>query len=296
MRNQFDHHVFANQQADNDHQPIAFASRKLPSSSTTSTSTRTTSRPQQRQRRTGEGKSVSVDDFLAEELNQLSINERAEIIHVLKDTGVETDEHLSLAKELNKMSLKERERILHDIHGVAETVQETPKLIETSLKKLQDALRAERGGGVGGASSSSPPKSQAYDMAASVSPDYVNDDRLRLSFLGAAQFDSKAAARRILDFFTLKLDLFGPDKLCRDIKIEDLDEDDIESLENGHMQLLPTRDQAGRAIMACLSPWIPAKRVESIVLSAYEYCTLSISFSCPNTNCCVLILNIVRKV
>jgi hypothetical protein len=221
-----------------------------------------------------EEKSVNVDDFLAEELNQLSINEREEIIHCLKHNA-ETDEKLSLAKEMNKMSLKEREHILHDIHGVAEMDQETPELISNGLKELEDAIQVERGGPL------SSPKSQAYDMAASMSPDYVQDDKFRLLFLRAARFEAQAAARRILEFCTLKLDLFGPEKLCQDIKIEDLSEDDMESLENGHMQLLPARDQAGRAIMTYLSAWMNKfKTVENIVSTLSTCETLIPSLLC----------------
>jgi glycosyltransferase involved in cell wall biosynthesis len=46
----------------------------------------------------------------------------------------------------------------------------------------------------------------------------------------------------------LKLELFGPEKLCQPITLEDLTPDDLECLEHGHFQLLNSRDRAGRAV------------------------------------------------
>eukprot|EP00526_Cylindrotheca_closterium_P026840 CAMPEP_0113629714 /NCGR_PEP_ID=MMETSP0017_2-20120614/15428_1 /TAXON_ID=2856 /ORGANISM="Cylindrotheca closterium" /LENGTH=51 /DNA_ID=CAMNT_0000540129 /DNA_START=15 /DNA_END=167 /DNA_ORIENTATION=+ /assembly_acc=CAM_ASM_000147 len=49
-------------------------------------------------------------------------------------------------------------------------------------------------------------------------------------FLRGNRYDTKAAANQMLKFFETKQDLFGTEKLTKDITIEDLDEDDIACL------------------------------------------------------------------
>ena len=51
-----------------------------------------------------------------------------------------------------------------------------------------------------------------------------------------------------------KKELFGSGEILgREIRLSDLSEDDMETLESGFMQVLPTRDAAGRSIF-CLTP------------------------------------------
>jgi hypothetical protein len=46
----------------------------------------------------------------------------------------------------------------------------------------------------------------------------------------------------------LKLEIWGKEKLEKKITLADFDEHDMATLENGHVQLLPVRDHAGRSI------------------------------------------------
>jgi hypothetical protein len=46
------------------------------------------------------------------------------------------------------------------------------------------------------------------------------------------------------------LEMFGKDKLVQDITLDDLDQEDLAVLNNGHLQVLPKRDQTGRLILA----------------------------------------------
>ena len=57
------------------------------------------------------------------------------------------------------------------------------------------------------------------------------------------------ATVRMMEFFHLKLELFGPKLLTKDITLQDLSKDDKKSVESGFFQLLSVRDSAGRAIM-----------------------------------------------
>ena len=59
-------------------------------------------------------------------------------------------------------------------------------------------------------------------------------------------FDPCNAASRMVRFFDEKCELFGADKLTKDITLEDLDPDDIITLENGFYQVLPEKDCVGR--------------------------------------------------
>ena len=84
-------------------------------------------------------------------------------------------------------------------------------------------------------------------------------------FLRADAFDVKHAAARIASFFQAKLELFGPEKLSKEIGINDLNQDDIECLESGYCQVLPGRDRAGRVILVLLPQIRSAKSVENKV-------------------------------
>jgi hypothetical protein len=145
-----------------------------------------------------------------------------------------------IASELNLLSIEERDTILSDIHGVADIVKEEPTFLHFQLSQLETELSQIR-------------NKTAYDLAESLSVDYVNDQKFRLMFLRAASFDVKAAAAWMARFFDEKLELFGADKLTKDIEWSDLDEDDIEAFESGWFQLLSEKDRSGRRII-CLFP------------------------------------------
>jgi len=144
------------------------------------------------------------------------------------------DEFIS---ELNKLSIQERDDATHDVHGIKSVSEETLEFISHSLELFESALRAipmnEKG---------------AYMKAREQSSDYVTDKQFVLMFLRADQFDTKAAAARFVSFFETKLDLFGEDKLAKDIRVDDLTEDEVPLLESGYAQILNVRDRAERAV------------------------------------------------
>ncbi|CAJ1965765.1 unnamed protein product [Cylindrotheca closterium] len=142
-----------------------------------------------------------------------------------------------IADELSKISFKEREEAYEDIHGVSDQGKETSELIESSLGQMQHYLKSLS-------------DKYAYDVAESLSKDYVTDRGLRLKFLRASLFDPKEAASRMAGYFRHKLDLFGWEKLVKNITFEDLGEDSMEAISQGMMhQILPSRDTQGRAVI-----------------------------------------------
>lgn len=146
----------------------------------------------------------------------------------------------ALADELNQMSLTERDRIMFEMHGIAtEQPDETPEMVEAALVELEEKLDRILG-----------EQKAAYEQAKYIDPDFVNDKAFRLMFLRSELFDCEKAAIKIVKHFTIKRELFGDGEiLCRDIRLSDLDEDDMASLESAFFQILPTRDPAGRAIV-----------------------------------------------
>jgi hypothetical protein len=146
-----------------------------------------------------------------------------------------------LAESLNQMSLQERERVYEDVHGVApQSNPEEPSFVMTCLTQLQTELEHIPS-----------PLKQAYNLAYSQNAIYVTHSKFRLLFLRSEAFQPKAAAYKMVGFLEAKLELFGPDKLSRDIVLSDYDASDIKCLESGLYQLLPGRDRSGRAVLFC---------------------------------------------
>ena len=162
--------------------------------------------------------------------------------------GINTESHHTatdsqmdafLAGELNNMSLRERQKIFEEIHGVDQTVQETPDFVAQHLDALDVSI------------SNIYPK-PAYDMAEEMKYEYVHNDTFRLTFLRADMFDPIKAAKRLVTFFQCRLALFGPGLLTRNLTLNDLNRDDIACLTSGYFQILPSRDTAGRAVFVNL--------------------------------------------
>jgi hypothetical protein len=172
------------------------------------------------------------DDVLTRAIDEMSIQDVENINPKLSETLI--------AKEMHRLSMEERDDVLHDIHGVADILEETPAFVENCLHQLDQEL-------------SSIPYKPAYEQALVMSPDFIGDRRLCLMFLRAARFEPANAARRMVAYFEHKLNLFGPDKLTKKIRIDDLDDDTVACLNTGYMQILPGRDRAGRAVFIALS-------------------------------------------
>jgi hypothetical protein len=91
----------------------------------------------------------------------------------------------------------------------------------------------------------------AYHLAIELSsPTHVlHTSGLAVAFLRSVEGSAKRAAKRFVQHFQTKLELFGQDRLCRPILLSDLDQYDMEALESGGFQILPQKDRAGRPIL-----------------------------------------------
>jgi hypothetical protein len=161
-----------------------------------------------------------------------------------------------LAKEMNQLSLAEREQVLEEIHGIPQALQEDPELVEEQLKIMEAEL-------------SSIKDKKAYDRALFLSPRYVKNRKFRLLFLRSERMDGKKAATKMVNHFQFKLELFGIEKLVKDIEFEDLSEDDKDTLMDGHFRFLPEKDSGGRAVLFSSSLHIRFKTVENEVSIQY---------------------------
>jgi hypothetical protein len=173
-----------------------------------------------------------------------------------------------LAQELNNLSMRDREKALHDIHGVADKIHESPEVLQRALRELEDALEERRG----------TPKALAYNLALGRNGEYVRGDEFRLLFLRGHDFDAIAAAKMTLQHFLIKKELFGDDKLCKDIELSDMTEADLECLRNGHFQLLPVCDQAGRQVFIHFMTQEKYKCPPNMVRSFVRYITIIVDY------------------
>lgn len=145
------------------------------------------------------------------------------------------DANRLLVEGMSKMSFQERTLLMEELHGVADTVDETPELIASSHASLQIELDKIT-------------QKPAYNIAYKLSPEYVTDISFRLLFLRANRFDTVKSAHMLARFMDTKLSLWGQAKLVEDISLTDFPESDLPTLQSGCMQILASRDQAGRAV------------------------------------------------
>jgi hypothetical protein len=173
-----------------------------------------------------------------------------------------------VARDMNDLSMKEREQVLHDIHGVADIPNEDPSKMQEKLAELESEIQQQ-----------SASEKSAYQQALGISEEYVRGHSFGLKFLRADCYDAPKAAKRMLAFFEQKLEIFGLEKLVKDITLQDLNEDDLEVLKNGHLQLVPQRDRAGRVIFCNVLTHERFKkginlvsRVKLLLAMSYENC------------------------
>jgi hypothetical protein len=176
-----------------------------------------------------------------------------------------------IADELSGLSIKEREKVYEDVHGVLTQVEETPDLVFDSLIQLDKEL-------------DSIPSKEAYNSARNISEEYVCDRKFRLSFLRAEYFEVKKAASRMVRYFENKLYLFGTEKLTKNIGLDDMDENDMNSMEAGVIQILPQRDTSDRAVVVAMDAFHlsayfsvdPARHVVRFLMKDALNCTGSL--------------------
>lgn len=183
--------------------------------------------------------------------------------------GDDVDPTLSLGKELAKLSFQERLVITEELHGVqsgAIVEEEDPSFVQKRVHALYEEIQRIR-----------PNQKEDYRKACFLAPTkYHRNLSFDLMFLRSTKFDAKAAARRIVDHFRYKVQLFGPEILAKDITVDDLSEEDMNAMKSGAFLVLATKDRAGRAIFFARMKFVPSQtKWESILRSNwYQAMTL----------------------
>ena len=176
-----------------------------------------------------------------QQLNHLELQEQ--LLGKQFERNLQDDVHASatlvdsiLAKEFSKLSVQERSKTYEELHGVYPNVEETPFFIKNCLWQLDEEVSKIR-------------TKSAYDLAEQQNKAYVTNSTFRIMFLRASGFHPRKAAARMVGYFEGMLEYFGECHLTKRIRFSDLDRDDQACVKAGHTQILPSRDQSGRAIL-----------------------------------------------
>lgn len=158
--------------------------------------------------------------------------------HSREDEKNKSDHHLDevLAQAMKHLSFDELQREQEELHGVAVGISEEHEAVEGLLMALENHLNRLKQG-------------TKFETAQLMDSVYVSRKEFRLMFLRGNRYDPKAAAEQLIRHFDTKSQLFGLNKLTKDITLADLDADDIHSLNTGSFQVSKWTDRSNRTIL-----------------------------------------------
>ena len=166
----------------------------------------------------------------------------------------------ALAEEFDNLNLVEKEKIVFEAHGFNEPPPEDEMKLNELLTRMEEKIVKSKS------------NKEAYTQAKYLNDEYVTDRAFRTMFLRSENYDPKKAGEKLILHFHMKREIFGSgDVLAREIRLSDLSEEDMKVLESGFMQVLPTRDAAGRSII-CVTPRHDAFKQSDSVVSFLWLC------------------------
>lgn len=115
-----------------------------------------------------------------------------------------------------------------------------------------------------------------YEEAEQIDSSYAWNRDLRLMFIRSDRYNPLLAAERMVRWFELKKTLFGLEKLCKTITLDDFSEDDMECMNSGYMQLPPFRDMTGRVIAVGMMKLRKMKHKDSAVRQWKNHMKISV--------------------
>lgn len=177
-----------------------------------------------------------------------------------------------ISDALRDLSMKDREDVTYEVHGVAKDIDENPGFVAEKLQELRTCLDRLKN------NYSFLIETKAFQLAEQQDINFVYEKQNCLDFLRADKFRPYDAARRMVRFYSLKLELFGEDKLCQRLSFNDLDKEDWEVLKQGYFQRLPQRDRAGRAVKVLFPAMMKFASYKTMVSSRDPL----FLFSCPS--------------
>ena len=174
--------------------------------------------------------------------------------HSQRSGSIEEMEDL-LVRQMRNLSFQEKVKADEDLHCLPDEIEETHDMVESRLREFESEVQSQR--------------TFVYDIAERQNKEFVEDRDLRLMFLRCDSFNANAATRRLMKFLQQKLTYFGEEKLTKEIKWSDLDEDDIEVLESGRWHIQSENDRSGRPIAFILNHVRPDFKPENFVRASY---------------------------
>lgn len=152
--------------------------------------------------------------------------------------------HEGIAREYHELPPTQQSQVWSDLTGshAASTLQqeESPEMIQQGFHSLMEQLEKIADS-----------QKTAWNLAMNTCPQYALNPGFLIRFLRAERFDAVATAQRLVLHFQIKQELFGDEKLGREILLQDIreDEDDWDSMQRGFMQVLSKRDYSGRQVI-----------------------------------------------
>jgi len=173
-----------------------------------------------------------------------------------------------LVEELQELSVVDRGMVQEEIHGVSTCaiseddaqVVESLKCLEEEIRKIRREVLAspEQVSKTGNTYNNSIWSYLAIDDETTpsirLSYSYIFHQDFRLKFLRADLHDAEKAAHRYLRCIEGLLKYFGDYGLQRPLVFEDLGREGQDAAKEGCIQVLPTRDRAGRLIVVSQAP------------------------------------------
>jgi hypothetical protein len=144
-----------------------------------------------------------------------------------------------LRREMEQLSAIEKENIEDEIHGymTKSPLWENKDVEYESLKRMEIEIEQLPS-----------TKKKAYEHALRLGSQYVYDQPFRMKFLRTENFDAHAASIRFCKWLDMLQDYYGDFALMRPLYMTDLGKDELRLLRLGTLQILPTRDRAGRRV------------------------------------------------
>mmetsp|Transcript_44021 Transcript_44021/g.106748 ORF Transcript_44021/g.106748 Transcript_44021/m.106748 type:complete len:427 (+) Transcript_44021:249-1529(+) len=198
-------------------------------------------------------------------------------------------------QEYQELPMKEQQQVWLDLSGKNDNTatarrqqeflrrQETdPSLLEKHLEYVEQALEhlirkdREKQDSNNDDSTTNTNTASHVDALRTVMnehPEYVHDRKFLVKFLRAEKYDATKVASRIAAYFDEKQNLFGRDKLTKEIELSDLDEHDMESLRLGFLQVLAEPDHANRKVLFYYKALTNCYKERENILKTFWYLT-----------------------
>lgn len=146
--------------------------------------------------------------------------------------GGDSEAPTCLLREVKSMSTFKQEAASKDLLGIPNKEEISPELIGELWEQMHSLE-----------------EKPAWELAVQMNKEYTMSQKRGMAFLRSVDGKPKQAAKRLARHFQVKLDLFGAEKLVKDIELSDFDEYDMDALYSGGFQVLASKDRAGRPIL-----------------------------------------------